>query len=96
MIKYTKEYIAKLLDKYMDGTSTLGEEDILADYFHRGNVPEATLPGDRSDETSVKSQEAMDRLERGCISGSSACFHHVAADGTASYGKNISSTDRKG
>jgi hypothetical protein len=40
MIKYTKEYIAKLLDKYMDGTSTLGEEDILADYFHRGNVPE--------------------------------------------------------
>ena len=30
MIKYTKEYIAKLLDKYMDGTSTLEEEDILA------------------------------------------------------------------
>ena len=24
MIKYTKEYIAKLLDKYMDGTSTNG------------------------------------------------------------------------
>ena len=40
MIKYTKEYIAKLLDKYMDGTSTLDEEDILAHYFHRGNVPE--------------------------------------------------------
>ena len=40
MIKYTKDYIAKLLDKYMDGTSTLEEEDILADYFHRGNVPE--------------------------------------------------------
>ena len=40
MIKYTKEYIAKLLDKYMDGTSTLEEEDILADYFHHGNVPE--------------------------------------------------------
>ncbi len=34
MIKYTKEYIAKLLDKYMDGTSTLDEEDILAHYFH--------------------------------------------------------------
>ena len=40
MIKYTKEYIAKLLDKYMDGTSTLEEEDVLANYFHSGNVPE--------------------------------------------------------
>ncbi len=40
MIKYTKDYIAKLLDKYMDGTSTLEEEDILANYFHSGNVPE--------------------------------------------------------
>ena len=40
MTKYTKDYIAKLLDKYMDGTSTLEEEDILADYFLRGNVPE--------------------------------------------------------
>ena len=40
MIKYTKKYIAKLLDKYMDGSSTLEEEDILADYFLRGNVPE--------------------------------------------------------
>ena len=40
MTKYSKDYIAKLLDRYLDGTSTLGEEDILADYFHRGNVPE--------------------------------------------------------
>ena len=40
MIKYTKDDIAKLLDKYMDGTSTLEEEDILAHYFHSGNVPE--------------------------------------------------------
>ena len=40
MIKYTKEYIAKLLDSYMDGTSTLDEEDILAHYFHSGNVPQ--------------------------------------------------------
>ena len=31
MTRYTKEYIAKLLDKYMDGTSTLEEEDILED-----------------------------------------------------------------
>ena len=38
MIKYTKEYIAKLLDKYMDGTSTLEEEDILAHYFHSENA----------------------------------------------------------
>lgn len=29
MIKYTKDYIAKLLDKYMDGTSTLEEETSL-------------------------------------------------------------------
>ena len=43
MIKYTKDNIAKLLDKYMDGTSTLEEEDILADYFHHGNVPEASF-----------------------------------------------------
>ena len=40
MIKYTKEYIAKLLGKYMDGTSTLEEEDVLAHYFHSGNVPQ--------------------------------------------------------
>ena len=33
MIRYTKAYIKDLLDKYMDGTSTLEEEDILADYF---------------------------------------------------------------
>ena len=40
MTKYSKNYIAKLLDRYMDGTSTLGEEDILAAYFHRGHGPE--------------------------------------------------------
>ena len=40
MIKYTKDYISKLLDNYMEGTSTLEEEDVLADYFHSGNVPE--------------------------------------------------------
>ena len=28
MIRYTKEYIQSLLDKYMDGTTTLEEEDI--------------------------------------------------------------------
>ena len=33
MIRYTKTYIKDLLDKYMDGTSTLEEEDILADYL---------------------------------------------------------------
>ena len=92
MTKYSKDYIAKLLDRYMDGTSTLGEEDILADYFHRGNVPEEWADFQQL----FQEIEAMDRLERGCISGSSACYHHVAADGTASYGKNISSTDRKG
>ena len=39
MIQYTKEYIAKLLDKYMDGTSTLEEEDILAQYFAHESIP---------------------------------------------------------
>ena len=43
MIQYTKAYIAKLLDKYMDGTSTLEEEDILSQYFHSGNIPEELL-----------------------------------------------------
>ena len=40
MIQYTKEYIANLLDKYMDGTSTLDEEDILAQYFKGQDIPE--------------------------------------------------------
>ena len=40
MIKYTKEYIAKLLDKYMDGTSTLEEEDILMVYFRGQDIPQ--------------------------------------------------------
>ena len=40
MIRYTKAYIKDLLDKYMDGTSTLGEEDILADYFRGKNIPQ--------------------------------------------------------
>lgn len=39
MKRYTKEYIEKLLDKYMDGTSTLEEEDILAQYFQHQEVP---------------------------------------------------------
>ena len=40
MIQYTKEYIQDLLTKYMDGTSTLDEEDILSSYFKGDNVPE--------------------------------------------------------
>lgn len=39
MKRYTKEYIEKLLDKFMDGTSTLDEEDILAQYFRHQEVP---------------------------------------------------------
>ena len=39
MIRYTKAYIKELLDKYMDGTSTLEEEDILTNYFRTQNVP---------------------------------------------------------
>lgn len=40
MIKYTKDYIAKLLDKYMDGTSMLEEEDILTAYFRGQDIPQ--------------------------------------------------------
>ena len=40
MIRYTKEYIQNLLDKYMDGTTTLEEEDILASYFRGNNIPQ--------------------------------------------------------
>ena len=43
MIQYTKEYIAKLLDKFMDGTSTLDEETILSQYFRGKNIPEEWL-----------------------------------------------------
>ena len=39
MKRYTKEYIEKLLDKFMNGTSTLEEEDILAQYFRHQEVP---------------------------------------------------------
>ncbi len=43
MIHYTKEVIEKLLQKYMDGTSTLDEEAILAQYFQGKNIPEEWL-----------------------------------------------------
>ncbi len=39
MRQYTKEYIHCLLTKFMDGTTTLEEEDILNQYFTQGNVP---------------------------------------------------------
>ena len=40
MIRYTNTYIKGLLDKYMDGTSTLEEEEILSNYFRSQDVPE--------------------------------------------------------
>ena len=40
MIHYTKAYIKDLLDKYMDGTSTVEEEDILANYFRGKDIPQ--------------------------------------------------------
>ena len=43
MIQYTKEVIEKLLQKYMDGTSTLDEEAILAQYFQGKNISEEWL-----------------------------------------------------
>ena len=39
MIQYTKEYIGHLLERYMEGISTLEEEDILCQYFTRSDVP---------------------------------------------------------
>lgn len=39
MIQYTKAFIQSLLDKYMEGMTTLEEEDILHQYFTRGDVP---------------------------------------------------------
>ena len=39
MIQYTKEHIGRLLDKFMEGTSTLEEEDILSQYFAQGQIP---------------------------------------------------------
>ncbi len=40
MIHYTKEYIGQLLERYMEGTSTLEEEDIIADYLNGDDVPQ--------------------------------------------------------
>lgn len=39
MIQYTKEYIGQLLERYMEGISTLEEEDFLHQYFTRSDVP---------------------------------------------------------
>jgi hypothetical protein len=40
MIRYTKEYIKVLLDKYMDGATTIEEEDILSSYFRGKDIPQ--------------------------------------------------------
>ena len=39
MKPYMKEYISQLLAKYMDGATTLEEEDVLACYFRQEDVP---------------------------------------------------------
>jgi len=39
MIQYTKAFIQSLLDKYMEGTTTLEEEDILHQYFRGNDIP---------------------------------------------------------
>lgn len=39
MTAYTKEYISQLLDRFMEGTSTIEEEDILSQFFAQGQVP---------------------------------------------------------
>ena len=40
MTRYTKAYIKDLLDKYMDGTSSLEEEDTLTSYFQGNDIPQ--------------------------------------------------------
>ena len=101
MTKYSKDYIAKLLDRYLDGTSTLGEEDILADYFHRGNVPEEWADFQQLFQE-IEAMKPQSKVRKRWIGWSVAASVAVllvadgAAGGTASYGKNISSTDRKG
>ena len=39
MIQYNREYINELLSKFMAGTSTLEEEDILSQYFTQSHIP---------------------------------------------------------
>lgn len=39
MIQYTKAYINELLNKFMAGTSTLEEEDILSQYLAQSHIP---------------------------------------------------------
>lgn len=39
MRQYTKAFIQSLLDKYMEGMTTLEEEDVLHQYFTRSDVP---------------------------------------------------------
>ena len=74
MIQYTKEYIARLLDRYMDGTSTLQEEDILAQYFKGDNIPEeweAMKPETEADQP-VAADEPTHRRRRWMIWGVAA------------------------
>ena len=40
MIHYTKEYIRQLLDRFMNGETTVEEEDVLSKYFRQADVPE--------------------------------------------------------
>lgn len=39
MRQYTKEYVNKLLNRFMEGTSTLEEEGILSQYFAQSHIP---------------------------------------------------------
>lgn len=40
MKQYQKEYIGSLLQKYMNGTTTLAEEEVLSKYFRQKDVPD--------------------------------------------------------
>lgn len=38
MIRYTKEFIQQLLDRFMNGETTMEEEDVLSEYFRQADV----------------------------------------------------------
>ena len=84
MIRYRKEYIQALLDKYMDGETTLEEEDILASYFRGG------------DEATARDPPPLDGLECGGSGSSGRCAVscHTVPTGRATSDKAVSGTGR--
>lgn len=78
MKQYTKAYIQLLLNKFMDGTTTLDEEDVLHDYFTHGKVPaewalyEQLFAEIESMYACLPTEVAVEALEHCC--GSCICY----------------------